>query len=134
MVSYSMVILYILGIMGVWVFLTKILSPQNQLHKSTILNACNTADCYKILKLFIQWNFLLPACLCACGVPACPPACLSVCLPDTFRLIMAKATGLVFCSMSLQFDGWGAFWYIIICTVHEPWTYLCPPLCPISFC
>ena len=93
----------------------------------------------------------LPACLaCLPALPACLPACLAclptlpaylACLPclpsDKHSSITAKAMGLIFhCSMSLHPEMCllASVAQYIQCTYDISWTYLCPPLCPISFC
>ena len=53
------------------------------------------------------------------------------CLPSRKRnSIMAKDTGLIF---SLLDVASGVLWHTAVCTMHVPWTYLCPSLCINSF-
>ena len=124
--------------MEIWVFLAKIKSPKNQLHNSilapwqywlgitkpksafsTILKASNKL--LQILKKNYSMEFST----------ACRPACL---MPSgKHNSITAKAMGLIF-TVRLHFVPRRAFWHTAVRTMYASWTYLCPPLCSISFC
>ena len=47
--------------------------------------------------------------------------------------IAAKATSLIFFTVECCFVLRRAFWHTAVRIMHASWTYLCPPLCPISF-
>ena len=48
--------------------------------------------------------------------------------------ITAKAMGLIFSLFDIASSQDVAFWHTAVRTMHASWTYLCPPLCPISLC
>ena len=48
--------------------------------------------------------------------------------------ITSNSTGLVISLFDVALSQDITFWHTAVCTMDTSWTYLCPPLCPISFC